>query len=335
MKTHRTRGRGFWGCLVAGLTLAVGGMTVQASAATHGSYPTKPIQVSVEYPPGGATDLQARIVTELAKKYIGAPVYVVNHPGAGGQLGWDQFVTMAHPDGYTLAAYNIPSFLAQSYVYKTRYNIQNVIPVANWGADPATLIVPKSSPFKTVKQLVDYARAHPGKLTFSGAGKYTQHQLALIQFEKSAGFKATYVPYAGGVPALRAVIAGEVNAGFNNLSDATRNRANLRILAIAFHKRDSFLPKVPTLDELGYKVSDAASVNFRGIMAPAGTPPAIVAKLSAALVKMWNDPAIRAKMKTADAPMYVLDHAQTVKLWKQSDKKVHELLLSMKVKLAR
>lgn len=325
---HYTR---LCGRLIAGLTLVTAAIACPAAAATHNSYPTKPIQLSVEYPPGGATDLQARIVTELAKKYVGQSIYVVNHPGAGGQVGWDQFVTMAGHTGYKLAAYNIPSFLAQSYVYKTKYNIHNVIPIANWGADPATLIVPKNSPFKTVKQLVAYAKAHPGKLTFSGAGKYTQHQLALIQFEKSAGFKATYVPYAGGVPALRAVIAGEVTAGFNNLSDATRNRDNLRILAIAFHKRDSFLPNVPTLTELGYKVSDAASVNFRGVMAPAGTPPSVVKKLSAALVKMWNDPTIRAKMKKSDCPMYVLDHAQTVKLWKDSDQRVHDLLKAMNV----
>ncbi len=317
--------------LVAGTVVAIGVAAFAGRALAGDAYPTKPIQISVEYPPGGATDLQARIVLSLAKKYVGEPIYVVNHPGAGGQVGWTQFVTTAPHDGYTLAAYNIPSFLAQHYVYNTKYNIHNVIPVANWGADPATLIVPKNSPFKTAKQLVAYARAHPGKLTFSGAGKYTQHQLALIQFEQSAHFKATYVPYAGGVPALRAVIAGEVSAGFNNLSDATRNRANLRILAIAFHKRDSFLPNVPTLTELGYPVSDAASVNFRGVMAPAGTPPAVIKKLSEALVKMWNDPKVRAKMKTADSPMYVLDHQQTVKLWKRADKKVHGLLMALKV----
>ncbi|MFQ5851343.1 MAG: tripartite tricarboxylate transporter substrate binding protein, partial [Candidatus Binatia bacterium] len=233
-------------------------------------YPERPVSVVVAYSPGGATDFQARIVTMMAakQKYLGQPIVIFNKPGAGGKVGWNWFAEKAKKDGYQLAAYNIPHFIAQSIVFKTKYNIRNLEPIANWGADPAVLVVGKDSQFNSVQAVINYARKNPGKITVSGAGLYVGHHIALLQFEKAAGVQLKYIPHKGGVPALKSVMGGQVMAGFNNLSDAYRSRARLRILAVADLQRDKkFLPDVPTFKEQGIDVDDS-SVNFRGIMAP-------------------------------------------------------------------
>jgi len=198
------------------------------SLSQAGDYPDRPISVVVAYNPGGATDFQARLVTMMAahpkKDYLGQPIVIINKPGAGGKVGWNWFASKARNDGYDLAAYNVPHFISQSIVFDdTKYNIDNLEPIANWGADPAVLIVGPDSPFNSVADLLKFAKANPGKVTFSGAGKFVGHHIAFLQFQKASGVKITYVPHTGGVPALAAVKGGQVMAGFNNLSDAYRS----------------------------------------------------------------------------------------------------------------
>jgi len=236
-------------------------------------YPDKPIGVMVAYGPGGATDFQARIATLASGKeaLIGQPIYILNKPGAGGRTGWNWFASEASKDGYMLGAYNVPHFIAQSIVFDTAYNINTLEPLGNWGADPAVLIVGKDSPFNTVADLLAHADANPGAVTISGAGKFVGHHIAFLQFAKASGRDLTYIPAKGGVDALRLVKAGEVSAGFNNLSDSARSAADLKILAVADLTRHAYLPDVPTLMESGVDVDDS-SVNFRGLMVPAGTP---------------------------------------------------------------
>ena len=294
-----------------------------------GSYPNKPVKLDVMYPPGGATDFQARIVTMLSgsKKFLGQPVAIVNISGAGGMVGWNQFVTSAKSNGYEMGAYNAPSFIAQSIHFpsRTKFNIHNMIPIANWGADPAVLIVPKNSPFNNVKQFVAYAKKHPGKITVSGAGLYTGHEIAMMQFEKAAGIKLSYVPAKGGVPALQLVMSGHVKAGFNNLSDAYRNRSRLKILAVAaLHRNKEFLPNVPTLKQDGYDV-DNTSVNYRGVMVPKGTPPKIVHFLERKFVAMFKAKKVQAKMKSGGSPMHIMDHKQVEQMWSHDESTLKKL----------
>ena len=133
-------------------------------------YPDRPISVTVAYSAGGATDFQARIVTMVAgnKQYLGQPIVIINKPGAGGKVGWNHFASKAKTNGYELAAYNVPHFIAQSIKFKTKYNIENLEPIANWGADPAVFVVGKNSPFNSVADVVKFAKANPGKVTVSG-----------------------------------------------------------------------------------------------------------------------------------------------------------------------
>ena len=179
----------------------------------------------VSYGAGGATDFQARIVTMMAgdEKLLGQPIVIINKPGAGGRVGWNWFATEAEADGYTLSAYNIPHFVAQSIEGGVKYSAADFEPIANWGADPAVVIVPKDSPYNTIQELVDYAKANPGKVTLSGAGLFVGHHIAALQLEKATGAKMAYIPTkGGGAAAMKAVIAGDVIGGINNLSDAFR-----------------------------------------------------------------------------------------------------------------
>src|SRR5210317_931752 len=258
--------------LITAAALAFSAMTGVALADGHGDYPERPIMMMVSYGAGGATDFQARIVTMTAgnEDALGMPIAILNKPGAGGRVGWNWLATQAEADGYTLGAYNVPHFIAQSIKGGVSYSTDSFEPIANWGADPAVLVVGADSEFNSLQDVVDFAKANPGKLTTSGAGLFVGHHIAALQMEKAGDMKMAYIPTkGGGAAAMKAVIAGDVMAGINNLSDAFRAReaGNVKILAVADLERNEFLPDVPTMMESGLDV-DNASVNFRGVMVP-------------------------------------------------------------------
>ena len=293
-------------------------------------FPDKPIGVMVAYGPGGATDFQARIATLASGKeaLIGQPIYILNKPGAGGRTGWNWFASEASKDGYMLAAYNVPHFIAQSIVFDTAYNINTLEPLGNWGADPAVLIVGKDSPFNSVADLLAHADANPGAVTISGAGKFVGHHIAFLQFAKASGKDLTYIPAKGGVDALRLVKAGEVSAGFNNLSDSARSAADLKILAVADLTRHEYLPDVPTLMESGVDVDDS-SVNFRGLMVPAGTPQDVIDFLASKTPDMFNDKKTQGKMKSTNSPARVMTRDEVIAMWNERQAYLTDLLAGL------
>jgi tripartite-type tricarboxylate transporter receptor subunit TctC len=315
------------------LILAAAVVLFLPAAGLAEEYPDKPISMVVAYSPGGATDFQARIVTMLAgdEKYMTQPIVIINKPGAGGQVGWNWFVQKGSKDGYTLASYNVPHFIAQSIVFPTKYNIDEFEAVANWGADPAVLIVGKDSEFNSVEDFVAYGKANPGKITVSGAGMFVGHHIAFLQLEQAAGIKMTYIPEKGGVPAMQSVIGGKVKAGFNNLADAFRNKDQMKILAVADLERHEYLPDVPTFKEKGIDVDDS-SVNFRGVVLPKGTPQAIIDKCADVFPKMFNDKKILGKMKESGSPVRVMDRAAVQKMFKERQAYLTELLKELKKK---
>lgn len=295
-------------------------------------FPDRPVSLVVSYSPGGATDFQARIVTMLAAKeeFLGQPMVILNKPGAGGKVGWDQYASKAKKDGYQLSAYNVPHFIAQSIVFKTKYNIDNLEPIANWGADPAVLVVGKDSPFNTLQDLMDFAKKNPKKLTFSGAGLYVGHHIAFLQFSKVSGLDMTYVPHKGGTPAMKSVMGGQVMAGFNNLSDAFRNQDNVKILAVAdLQRNDEFLPDVPTFKEQGVNVDDS-SVNFRGIMARKGTPQGVIDLLAERMPLMFDAKRTRKQMKSAGSPIRIISRDEVIAMWKEREAYLRILLSDLK-----
>lgn len=290
-------------------------------------YPHRPIVMTIPYGSGGATDFQARIATMVAgnEEYLGQPIAIVNKPGSGGRTGWTWFSNTAANNGYDIASYNVPHFIAQSIKFETPYNIDTLEPVANWGADPAVLVVPRSSPYQTLREFVSAARQQPGRLTVSGAGLFVGHHIALLQMSKSAAINLDYQTAKGGAAALKQVINSEVDAGINNMSDAFRSRDKLRILAIADLERHRFVPDVPTFRELGVDV-DNASVNYRGIMVPKGTPIPIIQKLEVEMLNMFDDPVVINRMEQGGSPMLVMNREKVLSMWNERQASLQQLL---------
>ena len=312
---------------MAALSLGAGG------AAADGHYPDRPVMLMVSYGAGGATDFQARIVTMTAgnEDALGMPIAIINKPGAGGRKGWNWFATKADSDGYTLGAYNVPHFIAQSIKGGVSYSADSFEPIANWGADPAVFVVAKDSPFNSMKDVVDWARKNPGKLTFSGAGLFVGHHIAALQLEKASGAKLAYIPNdKGGAGAMKAVIAGDVMGGVNNLSDAFRAReaGNVKILGVFDLARNDFLPDVPTLKEQGFDI-DNSSVNFRGIMVPKGTPRDVIDVLAAKVPEMFGNSRVAGKMKAGGSPMHIMTRDEVIAMWAEREKALKELLAGL------
>lgn len=317
--------------LLAGAAMALMGLT--AGWASADAYPERPIMMMVSYGAGGATDFQARIVTMTAgnEDALGMPIAIINKPGAGGRVGWNWFASQAEADGYTLAAYNIPHFIAQSIKGGVDYSADSFEPIANWGADPAVFVVAADSPFNSMADVVAYATQNPGKLTFSGAGLFVGHHIAALQIEKAAGVKMAYIPTkGGGAAAMKAVIAGDVLGGVNNLSDAFRAReaGNVKILGVADLERSTFLPDVPTMMEQGLDV-DNASVNFRGVMVPKGTPQPIIDKLAATVPEMFANTRVAGKMKAGGSPMHIMTRDEVKAMWAAREATLKELLAGL------
>ena len=177
--------------------------------------------------------------------------------------------------------------------------------------------------------VVAYAKESPGKLTFSGAGLFVGHHIAALQIENAAGVKMRCIPTkGGGAAAMKAVIAGDVMGGINNLSDAYRAReaGNIKILGVADLERNTeFLPDVPTMKEQGLDV-DNSSVNYRGIMVPKGTPPEVIEKLAATVPDMFRNKRVAGKMKAGGSPMHIMTRVEVREMWKEREAYLNQLL---------
>ena len=319
--------------LLAAASIALMGLAGTASAEGHANFPERPVMLMVSYGAGGATDFQARIVTMTAgnEDALGMPVAIINKSGAGGRVGWNWFASQAEADGYTLGAYNIPHFIAQSIEGGVSYSADSFEPIANWGADPAVFVVAADSPFNSMADVVDYAKANPGGLTFSGAGLFVGHHIAALQLEKAAGVQLAYIPSnAGGAGAMKSVIAGEVLGGVNNLSDAFRAReaGNVKILGVFDLERNSFMEDVPTMAEQGFDI-DNASVNFRGVMVPKGTPQEVIDHLAAVVPTMFENSRVAGKMKAGGSPMHIMTRAEVQEMWAARKTTLEELLAGL------
>ena len=192
-------------------------------------------------------------------------------------------------------------------------------------------VVAADSGMNSMDDVVNFARENPGKLTFSGAGLFVGHHIAALQLEKAAGVKMAYIPTkGGGAAAMKAVIAGDVMGGVNNLSDAFRARSagNVKILGVFDLARNDFLPDVPTLMEQGYEV-DNASVNFRGVMVPKGTPQSIIDKLAATVPTMFENKRVAGKMKAGGSPMHIMTRDQVLDMWAAREETLKELLAGL------
>ncbi len=323
--------------LIPSLLLCTMAFTAPVLANAAESYPSGPINVICTYSPGSPTDLNARCASIAAadEKYFGQPMAVVNKAGAGGMTGWNWVIDRGSRDGHTMTVYNLPNFISQSIVKKTKYNIDNMEPLVNFVADPVVMMVKKDSPFKTVADVVEYAKKNPGKVTLNGAGLYIGHHIALMQLEKEAGIKLTYIPENGGSDAAQSIIAGKVMGGFGNMSVGLRFADNVRIIGIANEGRHEMCPDVPTFIEMGYKTMDNSTTNYRGLAFPKGVDEKIIEQAAAAAYAMCNDPAAIEKFKETKTPYKILKREEVKEIFKQREALLKQVLGELGLKLYR
>jgi tripartite-type tricarboxylate transporter receptor subunit TctC len=246
------------------------------------TYPTRPIRIIVPTPAGGPVDVMARLLANTLPPSLGQNVIVENRPGAGNILG-SKYVAIAEPDGYTLMVSAASGLIMSPLIYKNAgYDAASFAPIALIAETPQVLVVNPGLPVKTVADLVAYAKANPGKLNFSTGGIGTLPHLTAEYFKRLTGTQIVHVPYKGGGPALMGVVASETQMTFDTIATSLQliRDGRLRALAIVGPKRAADLPNVPTMPESGFQTVTTGA--WMALLAPAGTPPAIIAKLNAA-----------------------------------------------------
>lgn len=259
------------------------------------SYPDRPVELVVPYPPGGLTDMLTRAVAERLSKKWDRQVITVNMPGAGGVVATNNVIN-AKADGYTLLFGTDATLVTTPLINPdvTYDATRDLVPVSSLGAYQLFLSVNKDMPVNTLAEFVDYAKAQSKPLDYSSVGQGSAHHLAMEVFAAEAGIEMTHIPYQGGAPATLALVSKEVPAMFNGPAPIKEYLANgeIRALAASGSSRSKVLPDVPTLGELGYK--DFSVVNWYGLLAPAGTPADVVSKLEADIAAVIADPEFKA-----------------------------------------
>ena len=270
---------------------------VGAPAFAQDKWPSKPIKYIVPFPPGGTTDILARLIGQKLSLALGQPVLVENKAGAGGNIGSD-FVAKSAPDGYTILGGTISSHAINVSMYKEMpYDpVKDFVPITLIGTNANVLVVDPKSTAKDVKELIAQAKAKPGSMSFASAGNGTSQHLSGELFKAMAGLDMVHVPYKGSAPAIQDVMAGQVPMMFDTTVVAAPHikSGNVRALAVTSTKRVKGMETIPTLSEAG--VPGYQLVSWQGIFAPAGTPKDIVFRLNAELVKIIALPDIRERL---------------------------------------
>ena len=259
-------------------------------------YPAKPIRVLVNSAPGGLTDVVARLVANRMSLGLGQPLVIDNRTGAGGLVGAEVLVK-AQPDGYTIGVVGNAITSAPFLMATAPFDAStDFAPVALLMSSPLVLVTSASSPYQSLGQYIAEAKSRPGELSFASGGNATMGHLLAEQLQAHAGVKLIHIPYKGGAPALNDVLAGHVPVFFDTLATSAKlvQENRLRSLAIASPKRSLLMPAVPTLAESGYP--EVQGMGWYAIVAPAGTPREIVARLNEEANKALNAPEVRERI---------------------------------------
>ena len=286
---------------------------VAAQAEEIASYPSRQIKVIVPFPAGGTADSLPRILAEKLRQRWSQPVIIDNRSGAGGNIGAEA-VASSPPDGYTLLASPPgPIAINQSLYAKLAYDPSELKPVALIGTAPNVLDVRPGFPAKTVKELIDYTKANPGKVTFASQGNGSTSHLTAVLFQKLTGTRMVHVPYRGTAPALQDIMGNNVDLFFDNLGSslALHVGGTLRILGVAGPERAPSLPDVPTVKESG--VPDFTSVTWFALMAPKGTPDDIIVKLNATVGEILRESDVKEQFEKLGVGVDVMDVKGTAK----------------------
>lgn len=286
----------------------------------------KPITITVPYAAGGVTDTGARLMAAALEKELSTSVQVVNKAGAASQLGLTDLVRSA-PDGYTLSYVVLPT-VTTHYLVPGReaiYTRKNFQPIAMHHYVPQTISVRSDSPYKTLKDFVEAARANPETIKISDSGLMAVPHTAVLMLQRAAGVRFASVHFTGGAPSVTALLGGHVDALAGATADALPHKASgaFRVLGLAAEQPDKSMPEVPTMKSQGY---DVIAASWTGIVAPAGTPQNVVDILTVAIKKVIESPEHQKKLQElALTPLY-LDPASYSKLWGDTEVRMKPLL---------
>jgi len=278
-------------------TLSLGFALLASALPVHAqTYPSRPITIIIGYTPGAVSDLAARTIAEGLNQAWGQPVIVDNKPGSGGNIGAG-FTARATPDGYTLMVGTDAQMSSNTHLYKhAGYDpVKDFVPVAYAGLNIICLAVNAQLPINNVADLIAYAKANPGKLSYGSSGTGSPHHLAGVLLAQKTGVDIQHVPYRGGGAAVNDLLGGHIGAAFLSLSAAVphMNTGKIKIIAMVEKTRYAAMPDIPVVGETvpGFEMS-----SWLGIFAPTGTPPDVVAKLNGGIAKVLNVDAVKQKL---------------------------------------
>jgi tripartite-type tricarboxylate transporter receptor subunit TctC len=279
--------------------LALLAVIVLGQAAAQAQYPVKPVRLIVPFPPGGSTDILARIHGQKLGEALGQQVIVDNRPGAAGNVG-AEIAARAQPDGYTLLLANIDQAISVSVYDKLTYSfVRDLEPVTLLASTPLTLMVNASVPVKSVKELIAFARVRPNQLSYSAPGSGSAGHLAGVLFSQLADLRMVHVSFKGGAPAMLAVVSGEVALGFPSTATALpyMKSGRVRGLAVTSAQRLPSARDIPTVTEAGLPGYEIGL--WAGLLAPAGTPRDVIARLHAESIRVLAFPDVRERLDAA------------------------------------
>lgn len=276
-------------------------LSASVSAQTASNYPAKPIKIVVPFPAGGTSDVLARIFGQKITEHWGQPVVVENRPGASGNLGADQ-VAKSAPDGYTLVLMDVGNLVISPALFKLPFNVINDFsPVAMVAYSPHLLAVSTKVPANTPAELVAYAKAQKGKLNYAvAAGMGSASHLAGVTYAQRHGIEWGYVPYKGGAQAITDLVGGQVDVMFNGMvaTYPQVKAGKIKLIAVSSLARNAQMPDTPTVAE---SLPGFLTGSFQGLLAPAGTPKAIVDKLNAEVQRIAAMPDVKERLITLGA----------------------------------
>lgn len=280
-----------------GAILAAAAVLAPAPAGAQG-FPDRTIQLMVAYPPGGSTDIGARILAAIAEKAIKQPMVVINKGGAGGQVGWTE-MSRQKPDGYYIGFINLPALntVVLDPERQAIFTDKSFTPIINQVLDPGVIWVAANSPFKSLKDVIEAAKKAPGTVRAATTGILSDDHLAILMLEEAVpGLSFRLVHLVGGAAQMKETLGGNVDVSFDNVGSIVKQvkAGQVRALAVTDPVRSKFLPDVPTTIELGYKT--VVSSSTRGIAGPKGMDPKVVAKLQQVLKAAMEDPLHKQKM---------------------------------------
>ena len=300
--THRTFLTGRRKALAVLASLAAGTAALPGAALAQAAYPTKPISIVVPFSAGGTTDILARLVGQYLSTELGQPVVIENKAGAGGNIG-GQYAAKAAADGYTLFMGTVGTQSINASLYKKMPfdPIKDFAPLTRVANVPNLLVANPAQPYKTVKELIAYAQANPGKVNFGSSGNGSSIHLSGELFKSLAKVDMVHVPYKGSAPAVTDLLGNQIGIRFDNMPSAIQHVRSGKLLPIAVTtaKRSPELPNVPTIAEAGVPGYEATS--WFGMFAPAGTPAPVLTKLNTALVKVLNQAEVKKKINDQGA----------------------------------